>query len=246
MNPSRFDRNACSIEIAVAALAVTTFLAFANPAHGHHGRDFLLTQTAELPHAGQLFLLSRQDGVDEGDEEEIEFEPTLLYGVTNRFALEVHSHVAREGSESFEYESTSPALHVGLTSHDASWGLAASAEYEISSLGDHEDRAEARLIASRNFGSSLLAFNVIAEEEQEAEADVEWGWVVGYRRTASAAWSWGLEASGGFESDTEREGLVGLFFEPNDRWTLLLGAGTALGDDGPDVSIRTSLVWRVK
>jgi hypothetical protein len=247
MHCMRSGRRALGTGVAATALAVGGLFVFAGMARAHHGRDFLLTQTAELPHAGQIFILSRQDWVDEGDESEIEWEPTFLFGVSGRFTVEVHSHVAREGSgESFEYESTAPALHLRLTPQDAAWGVALSAEYEIASLDDEADRAEAWLVASRRFGSSLVALNLGAEEEQEDEAEVEWGWAIGFRSPLSDKVDWGLEAAGGFEADSQREGLVGFFFEPGERWSLLVGAGTALGDEGPDLSVRTSFVWRIK
>ena len=227
------------------ALLTLFFLLAPGAAFAHHGRDFLLVQTAELPHKGEIYLVARQDYLDEGEEEEIELEPAVIFGLTGRLAFEVHSHVAREGDESFEYESTSPALHLRLSPLRSAWGLGLSAEYEIAS-GDEEDHAEARLVLSRFVGGARVAFNLIAEEEQSSGAEVEWGYAVGFRARLGERSGWGLEARGGFESDAEAEALFGLYFEPSNRVTMQLGAGTALGDEGPDLSIRTALVFRLR
>ncbi len=69
----------------------------------------------------------------------------------DRLTFEVHGHVAKEGDESFTFESISPALHLRLSRADAPWKIGVFAEYEISQVDEHEDRAETRLSASRNF-----------------------------------------------------------------------------------------------
>lgn len=122
---------------AVLALVFTLCLA-APPAAAHHGRDFLLSQTADLPHSGQLFLIARQDYVG-ADTDELELEPSLLYGLSDGITLEVHGHVGREEGGDFEYESTAPAIHFRLTPPHSAWGLVLSGEYEISHLDAEED-----------------------------------------------------------------------------------------------------------
>ena len=218
-------------------------------AFAHHGRDFLLVETADLPHKGQVYGIARQDYIDEGEEDEIELEPAVIWGVTDRFALEIHSHIAREGDESFEYESTSPAFHLRLSPHDARWGLAVSGEYEIAKDSEEEDHAEARLILSRQLRGSnraRLALNLIAEEEQGDEGEVEWGYAVGFRSRLTERNDWGIEARGSFESEGESEALLGLFLQPTERVTVQLGAGTAFTDEGPDFALRTAVVFRLR
>jgi hypothetical protein len=250
----------------VAGVVVLVSLA-AGPVQAHHGRDFLLSQTAELPHPGQLFLIPRQDYV-EADEGEIEFEPTLLFGATERLALEVHGHVAKEGGGDFEYESTAPAFHLLLTTPHASWGLALSGEYEFSHVGGEEahaeepeehgtdesdepahegvDRAEARLVFSIRRADRLVALNLIASEAQTSGADVEWAYSAGFRSDLREGVAWGIEAQGDLESDAAHEALVGLYFEPSQRWTVNAGVGTGIGDDAPDLTVRTAVVFRLR
>ena len=57
------------------------------PAIGHHGRDFLLTQSAHIAARGEIYAIARQDYVDEGEDEEAEFEPTVIGSVTDWLSL---------------------------------------------------------------------------------------------------------------------------------------------------------------
>lgn len=237
-----------ALRAALRTVAATLFLLAspAVPARAHHGRDFLLAQTADLPHRRQLFLIARQDWNDEGEERELELEPTVLFGLVDRLTLELHAHIARPEGESFEHESTAPALHLRLTPPASAWGLALSAEYEVAQAEEDADRAEAALVLSRQQRALRWAVNLRAEEEQADEAEVEWGYAAGLRARVRQGVDWGLELAGGFSGDAEEEALVGLHFEPAERWTVQVGAGTGIGGEGPDWTLRTAVVWQAR
>gem|GEM_PF-977198 len=265
----------------MAALAVTLALgvAFAGvaPAWAHHGRDFLLAETAEIPHPGQGWAIARQDYLDQADGE-LELEPSVLFGISRWLAFEIHGHVARPDGGSFEYESTAPALHLHIDLPRASWGLGLSTEYEISSQDDLPDTAAAILSLSGLAGRTQLAFNLTAEEAQESGADTEWGYAVGLRRPLTSRLHWGIEARGSLDGAnaedngpaqedlhteaitalpsphsaggsghgaeaTGHEALLGLYFEASERLSVNGGVGTGI-DGGPDLSVRTAVVWR--
>lgn len=213
-------------------------------AYAHHGRDFLFSQTADLPHSGEFYLLPRQDFIDGGDVEEIEFEPTILFGAVDWLALEVHAHIAKEGGDPLEHESTAGALHFRVTPPESRSRVGISAEYEFSNMAALKDRIELRLAASRTFSRSMLAFNVVADEERQDQEGAEWGYSVGFRMEISGRAAWGLEAQGILE-EPEHEVLVGLYFDPTSRFTVNVGAGAGLGDSEVDFSVRTALVWRL-
>src|SRR5215470_2721279 len=92
-------------------------LAIAAPAAAHHGKDFLLVESAELPHPRTMFFVSSE----RFSNSEFTSEPSLLFGITENFAAEVHVHFTRDG-----YEAVAPTIHVGLPSLGA-WNFAASA-----------------------------------------------------------------------------------------------------------------------
>ncbi len=228
----------------VVTVGVIAGLCFGAPAHAHHGRDFLLTQTADLPHPGDFYLVPRQDVIDEADGDEIEFEPTFLVGAADWLALEVHGHVAKRGGESFDHESTAAAFHVRVTPAQAPLRVGVSAEYEFSHLDERDDRIEVRLVASKVFGGALLAFNVMADEELRDGVDADWGYLIGFRKGVSDRLAWGLEAQGSLE-EPKHEALVGFYLDPMRRFTVNLGVGTGLRDSEIDFSLRTAVVWHV-
>ena len=215
------------------------------PAQAHHGRDFLLARTASLPHPGEVYFVPRVDYSDGGEEGETELEPTLLYGFNSWLAGEIHLHVAKEGSEDFEVESTAPAVHFRFTDPEKPWGLGLSLEYEISHLGDHPDVAEAAVILSRESEGSKLAFNIVAEEEQESGSAVTWAYSLAFRRPVTSAFDLGVEVLGDLEEPGDGEALLGIYLEPASGVTLNLGIGTSYGDAQLDLSIRTSLAIRI-
>src|SRR5438034_711130 len=75
----------------------------AAPAFAHHGKDFLLTATDDMPLLGHVYaLLSVDDTFEAGaTRRSIEITPGILFGLSNRFSLEPHVHIARteEGND---------------------------------------------------------------------------------------------------------------------------------------------------
>lgn len=213
-------------------------------AYAHHGRDFLFSQTADLPHPGELYLLPRQDFTDEGDVEEVEFEPTILFGAAGRLALEVHAHIAKEGGDPLEHESTAGVLHFRITPPESSFRVGVSAEYELSNTDALEDRIEFRFVVSKTLPGSILALNIVADEKRQDREGADGGYSIGFRREISGRAAWGIEAQGILE-ESEHEVLVGLYFDPTSRFTVNVGAGTGLGDSEVAFSVRTALVWRL-
>lgn len=232
-----------------AALLQTTLLgllALATcPLYAHHGRDFLLADSANLPHTGDLYVIAQQSYIDAGDDYEIEVEPAVFFGLTQRISLELHSHVAQENGEDWTYESTAPALHLRLNPLDSSWAFGASFEYELSNVDELADVAEGRLILSRDARKDKCAFNVIAEREQESGADLEWSYAAAYRRLVNLSLALGVELRGDVEHPGDGEALLGIYVDRGRWWTLNMGIGTGYGDQELDLTARTSLVIRV-
>lgn len=237
-------RSASPLPWAMLTSAWAVLILLASPASAHHGRDFLLSQSAELPHPGDFFIVPRLDYVDAGEEGELEFEPALLWGGNDWIAFELHGHVGKVGGGSWEYESTAPAIHLRLTPEAARYRFGLSAEYELSHVDDHADNVEGRLVFARAFRRSLVAINLVANEEQDADAEWKWGYSAGFRRSMTEALAWGLEAQGSLE-DSDHEVLAGLYFEASHALTFNVGVGTGLGDSELDLSIRTALVLHV-
>src|SRR5207247_9854920 len=89
-----------------AALAI---LLLAAPAFAHHGKDFLITATDDLPLRGHLYaLLSVDDTIDrDSGRRSVEITPGVLFAVTDRLSLEPHGHFDREeGAGRYRYVAT--------------------------------------------------------------------------------------------------------------------------------------------
>ncbi|MGE5813880.1 MAG: hypothetical protein ACM36C_05285 [Acidobacteriota bacterium] len=218
----------------------------------HHGRDFLLARTAELPHPGQIFLVPRQDVIRQLPTTVIELEPSLMFGASERLALEIHSHIAREDETGFAYESIAPAVHVRLTPEESVWGAGASVEYEISRGEGQSDRLETRLVASRQTGLSRLAINIFAghggtdEQTGLARSGLDWNYAAGFRRRVSGKVDLGVEGQGEFSATGVHEVLAGLYSEPSGWVTINVGAGVGMGPDAPSLTVRTAVVFRLR
>lgn len=230
----------------LAAFNLFLALSFSGAAWAHHGRDFLLSRTAELPHPKQLYVIARQDYIAEDDGSEFELEPGFLIGVTPWIALELHAHFAREQGGSFEYESTAPGVQLRFAPTRGPWAVGLFAEYEFSHVADAEDKMEAIAILSASGDKSRLAFNLSAERDRPSDEGIEWHYALGFKTRWNDKLDWGIEGQGSFERDSAHEGLLGLYFDATDRLTLNVGLGTAIGHEGPDISVRTAVVWRLR
>jgi len=224
-----------------AALAV---LVSPSPALAHHGKGFLLVESDEMPHKREVYFFSSQDFVHRDEEDEYELSPALLFGLSDRVAIEVHSHFEKAEGESLRYEAFAPSLRVGLTDpeSDAPLKLGLAAEYEIA-RGDAEDRFETRLIAAYRTSDVNLTANLIAERITGEDGEWEWGYAAGLRPWPERRFGVGLEALGTLSGPSSHEILGGLYFT-EERFTLKLGVGTGFGEEGPELTIRTGFVFR--
>ncbi len=213
-----------------ALYAITLFLCAA-PAMAHHGKDFLIVESYELPHPREIYfvsseMFSRVDGANT-----FTSEPSLLFGLAHRFAGEVHVHLVREPGQSLHYEAAAPAVHFQLKS-SSRWKFAVAAEYEIA-RHSAEDSFDARLVAARSIGEGQLVINVGTHA----------GYAVGFRPQMDAHTAWGIEAQGRLERGEEHQLILGLYSQPYERLTFKAGAGVGLGNGKPSAVVRTGVVW---
>lgn len=228
-----------------AVLVALAVLARPLPAQAHHGKGFLLVESDEMPHERQLFFFSSHDLIHAEGENELELAPAVLYGLSERFALETHAHFAKEPGESLRYESIAPAVRLNLNSamSDAPLRLGLAAEYEIA-RGDAPDTLEGRVIAAYRTTDVNFTVNLIAGKAREEDADWEWGYAAGFRPYPERRLGVGIEALGSLSGPSSHELLGGVYFT-GDRVTLKAGIGKGFGEAGPDWTIRTGLVVRL-
>jgi hypothetical protein len=233
MSNDRFGLMAC---------ACAYLCTFAAPALAHHGRDFLLTQTAHLPQTGEVYFIARQDYLDE-DEKEIEFEPAIIGAVADRLTLEAHSHIERPEGQAAIYESTGIAAHVRFTRRDSPFALGSSVEYEAVRHSDADDTWEFATIASYEARPWMASVNFVARVETGG-ATTAWDYAGGVRRSIADHISVGLEAAGTFETGNRCEAMLGLFMDPIPSFTVNIGVGTGI-NNGPDFTFRSAFVFHL-
>ncbi len=224
-----------------AIFAITVFL-FSDDANAHHGLDFVLVQTAHLPMQGAGYAIGRLDYISE-EEDEMEFEPALLYGVTDWLTVELHGHFEKEQGESINYESLAPALHFRFTPREQPLSVGVSVEYEFVHDNAEEDVVELTAIFGYKFSGWTATTNLLYEKASNSSA--EWGYAAGVRRSFSQKHGFGLELLGSLESNGSSELLVGYYGELSERFSINAGVGTGI-DSGPDWSARTALIWQFK
>lgn len=224
-------------------LAFVLVVALAPLAKAHHGKDFLLTESYEIPHPGDVYFASSVALVELGGTTEFEFEPSLLVGVLPRLAFELHAHLSDEEGQ-LEYEAAAPAFHFQVTPPNSDFPLrvGVSGEYEFAAASDAHDRAELRIILEREVGRSRIAFNLIAAHEFSGDSVL--GYAAGYRCEITEKIAAGVEAQGEFSNDARHDLIVGIYSEPTDRLTLKTGVGAAISGSDIGPTVRAGVVFR--
>jgi hypothetical protein len=225
------------------SFATLAYLFAASPMLAHHGKDFLLLETAELPHPGGVYFVTSEHYFTTGGEYELEEEPALLVGLAHHWAAELHAHVAKEDGSSFRFESVAPTVHYRFWS-DETWSAGATAEYEIARHRDEPDTLVARGVLARALGDGVIAFNAEWDREVRHGDRGFAAFAVGYRPDLEARWSWGIEARAATRHAEPNEVILGLYGNVADWLALKVGAGTGLGSGRPDFVLRTGFVIR--
>jgi hypothetical protein len=225
------------------SLAALTLLFTAMPLFAHHGKDFLLLESPELPHPGGFYLVTSEHYFTTDGESEFEEEPAFLLGLSHRWAAELHAHIAKEEGSSFHLESVVPTIHYRLWSNE-SWGVALTAEYEFARHRDEADTVVARGVIARSIGDGMLAFNAEWDREVRRGDRSFAAFALGYRPDLEARWSWGIEARGATHHAEPNEVVIGLYGNVADWLSVKVGAGTGFGSGRPDFVLRTGFVVR--
>jgi hypothetical protein len=238
-----------SMALAMTIVAGLILLLRPAPAAAHHGKDFLLTATDDMPLRGHLYTLLSVDDTIESDSGHRSIEITLgvLFAVTNRFSLEPHVHIARdeEGSR-YRYGATAVEARYAIGYVGRSqWRWAGSLEYE--NPRDDHDNLEGRLILVRNFTRSLVAFNLVADRDIEAGGRTPLSIIAGVLRPLNPTNNVGLEVSAPFPLADGVELLPGIyhvFGGPTGRTSLKIGVGVFVSRDTTAGTFHTAFIQR--
>ncbi|MGA7615058.1 MAG: hypothetical protein WBX15_07745 [Thermoanaerobaculia bacterium] len=211
-------------------------------AFAHHGKDFLLVESFELPEPGETYLVLAPSYLKRDSGSEIALEPSILVGMKERLAIEAHVHASREQGENFRYEAVAPAVHWEISDpwSFTAWKGGVSAEAEIAK--DGPDRYEVRFVESRHFDRSMFVANLIAAHGGGDPHAVVPGYAAGWRLRIDRSLAFGIEATGMRGERATDEALAAVYSEPIEGVTVKLGVGHIFGDDPSSLVIRSGVV----
>jgi hypothetical protein len=222
----------------------------AGPASAHHGKDFLLAATDDLPLKGHIYaLLSVDDFIDRDEGKRgVEITPGVLFALGRRFSLEPHAHIAREeDGNGYEYGATAiEARYAAGFIGKSEWRWGGSLEYEHP-RGEEHDNLEARLLLVRNFSRRLVALNLVGERDLEEGGSTPFSIIAGALQPLSPTDNLGLEVDLPFPAADGVEVLPGiyhLFGGPTGRTSLKVGVGLFVSRDTTSGTFRTAFIQR--
>jgi hypothetical protein len=209
----------------------------------HHGKDFSITETTELPEPKSFWLLLSGDF---GSEEQLnnehavfEFTPGILYGITKSFAIEAHPHFAKEEHEDLAYEAIGFQLRYNFSSLHDDFDLGIATEYEIASKSEHENLLDLRFIISGDTEKYKFALNSGFEFEEETSFVARFG--VGSEITD--VHSFAIELLSKFGDETNIDIIPSWTNETKYEHTMRIGLGFSTDKERPRISFRTILIF---
>jgi hypothetical protein len=231
-------------------LAWLAALLCAGPASAHHGKDFLLTATDDMPLKGHIYaLLSVDDTIErEGGRRGVEITPGILFALSNRFSLEPHVHIAREeDGNAYKYGATAvEARYAAGFIGKSEWRWGGSLEYEHP-RGEEHDNLQGRLLLVRNFSRRLVAFNLVVDRDIEAGGRTPFSLIAGAMQPLSPTDNLGLEVELPFPAADGVEilpGIYHLFGGPTGRTSLKIGVGLFVSRDTTSGTFHTAFIQR--
>ena len=222
----------------ILLLLIISSLVFA-----HHGKDFIVTETTELPKAKSFWLILSGDfGAAEQFNSKLavfEFTPGILYGISNSFAIEAHPHLGKEENEDFSYEATGFQLRYNLPNLRSRFQIGLSSEYEIASKSGHKNLLDLRLIIATETENYKIVLNGGIESEEETSFVTRFGIVSNIFGNQSFA----VELLAKFGDDTNVDIIPSWTYKTNNDHTLRLGLGISADEERPFLSLRSILIF---
>lgn len=238
------------IPLAVCVLCFFPFVFLANikSVFAHHGKDFLIVETSEIPEKGESFFISSF----EGGASKKEWTPGFLYSWTDFLATEVHAHFENGEEQSLKFSSFAPEIRINLNALSPSYlsDIAFSAEYEFAknkpsefpadeaapdedhlkkfhegessdAKESHKDRFEIRLIFSKFLNSANVAFNLVFNKQKQEAG--EYGYAFGVKKNIGRKLDFGFEADGSFKNSLQSRMMPAVYFSEKQGFNVNVG-----------------------
>lgn len=238
------------IRLALYVLCFFSVMSLTNikSAFAHHGKDFLIVETSEIPEKGESFFISSF----EAGASRKEWTPGFLYSWTDFLATEVHAHFENDEKQNLEFSSFAPEVRINLNALSPSYlsGIAFSAEYEFAKnkqtelLADeaasdedhlkkfhegessdteelHKDRLEMRLIFSKFLNGANVALNLVFNKQKLEKED--YGYAFGVKKDMGHKLDFGFEADGSFKNSSQNRMMPAVYFTGKQGFNVNVG-----------------------
>lgn len=210
----------------------------------HHGKDFVVTETTELPEIGSywIFLSTDFGAAERFNDTHTQFEltPGLMYGFSDVLAFEFHPHIAKEENEDLAYEATGFQLRYSPSFTVASgFQTGFSAEFEKSHIAGHDDLIDLNLVLMKQNRNFKIALNGGIQIEDEINFISR----VGIAKSINNSNSISIELLSKFGKENAIDIIPSWTFETDEELTFRLGLGLSANDDRPSLSARSTFVF---
>ncbi|TZF90285.1 hypothetical protein [Cognatilysobacter lacus] len=209
-------------------------------ARADHGEDFLVVDSPGGPTPGELYLVL--DGRQSfAHDHATQAGPSLLYGLSDRIALQLDGEYDRARGERWRYAGTASSVQFSLTDPGHAGpqvGLTLSRTF----APDGDSRSEARLGAQVGPDDNLFAANLYVAHESGGSVS---GGAVGYRRGFGDHLGLAVEAEGPLQHAEGAQVLASLHFDPDAAWSLKVAVGGDRGAGGYDPFVQARVYVRL-
>lgn len=234
-------------------ILVLSFGVFNRAAAAHHAKDYIVVESYDTTNEDQVYVLNEFDffipDTDHGSEDNWEYTPTVLYGITDRLMYNFHFHLKRvTGRDPFIEAFTMGLQYRLLERRKLPVDMAFSLDYEYPTprsehVLDGKDKMTLTGIFSKRFRHGIdVTLNLFGERELVLGDHSEIGWRVGakgpvippLRKRLEA----GLEFEGLFDKDPRAEVIPGVYTHVFDGNVIKAGIGFGLTEKADDMSFR--------
>ncbi len=238
-------------------MILTASIFLSTVVYAHHAKEFIVIESYDQALKNSAILLNQWDDafVDRHDsaEDEWEYTPTLLYGITDRIQFDLHGHLKKvhgtgafveAGTAGFQFQLTKPEerfVNVGF-----------SIEYELPTNRsrhtiDGSDTLYETLIISKEFPrETKVVANFGAEQHLAWGGKPEWIYGVGIKTRPFKRLDFlhaGIEWTGTFDGLTPEASLIpGIYLGLPFDFILKAGLQIGMTEDTDDLTMTFALV----
>lgn len=232
--------------------------------NAHHGKDYFVVTSYETPHKGELLASLSIDNVRseshhhdsgnqfESDNHDFSLEPGIIYGISNNWTLEMHTHNNLSNgalhTESIAFESLIRIMdenneHTHAHSFALPFSIAVLLEYGFG-INETPDDMELRLIIGKNLSLFSFIVNLIAQNTIEEHEHFQYGLALGLKPHISNKFGGTLEFDMEFEENSVMHITPSINYSPVDNFDFRIGTSINLNAKNSNFNFRSMIIYK--